>query len=103
MLKSYTYLLTNLERVVVNFKLNSDVLNIYYFLGGKMKKKIKIHDGIVGALILTSIVLSMNVNSAWIYLAEAVSLLMIISAFTGFCPVYFILNKIIKDDGSKCC
>ncbi|MCA9401358.1 MAG: DUF2892 domain-containing protein [Candidatus Omnitrophica bacterium] len=68
-----------------------------------MKSKIKVHDGIVGVLILLSVILAMKVNAAWIYLAGAVSVLMIISAFTGFCPVYFILNKIMPTEGEKCC
>ena len=68
-----------------------------------MKKKIKIHDGIVGTCILLSIILSIQVNPAWIYLAGVISVLMIISAFTGFCPVYFILNKILPATDDKCC
>lgn len=69
-----------------------------------MKNKIKMHDGIVGALILLSVVLAVNVNAQWIYLAGAISALMVISAFTGFCPVYFILNKVMPaDQKDKCC
>lgn len=60
-----------------------------------MKNLIKVHDGIVGTLILLSVILSLKVNAVWIYLAGAVSILMIISTFTGFCPVYFILRKIM--------
>jgi hypothetical protein len=62
-----------------------------------MQNKIKIHDGIVGAINLTSVVLALKVDLQWIYVAGAVSALMISSAFTGFCPVYFILNKIMPD------
>ena len=60
-----------------------------------MKSKIKIHDGIVGAVILGSVVLGMMVNPAWLYVAGVIGALMISSAFTGFCPVYFILNKMM--------
>ncbi|MCA9407396.1 MAG: DUF2892 domain-containing protein [Candidatus Omnitrophica bacterium] len=60
-----------------------------------IKNLIKVHDGIVGTLILLSVILSLKVNAVWIYLAGAVSILMIISTFTGFCPVYFILQKIM--------
>jgi hypothetical protein len=60
-----------------------------------MKAKIKIHDGIVGAVILASVVLGMTVNPAWLYVAGVIGALMISSAFTGFCPVYFVLNKIM--------
>lgn len=62
-----------------------------------MKTKTKIHDGIVGTLYLLSIVLALNVNIQWIYVAGAIAVLQILSMFTGFCPVYFILNKIMPD------
>ena len=60
-----------------------------------MQTKIKIHDGIVGALMLAGIVLGMKVNAQWLYLPGVISVLMISSAFTGFCPVYFVLNKLM--------
>jgi hypothetical protein len=58
-----------------------------------MKTKNKIHDGIVGAVILASVILGLVVNPAWLYVVGAISALMVSSAFTGFCPVYFVLNK----------
>ena len=60
-----------------------------------MQTKIKVHDGIVGALMLITIVLGVKVSHQWLYVPLAVSALMISSAFTGFCPVYFILNKLM--------
>jgi hypothetical protein len=60
-----------------------------------MKTKIKIHDGVVGAVILTSVVLGLIVNAQWLYVAGVIGALMISSAFTGFCPVYFVLNKLL--------
>ena len=60
-----------------------------------MQAKIKIHDGIVGAVILGSVVLGMKVNPAWFYVAGVIGVLMIASAFTGFCPVYYLLNKVM--------
>lgn len=70
-----------------------------------MKKKIRIHDGIVGALILLSVVLAINVQAQWIWLAGAVAVLMLISSVTGFCPVYYVINKVMPGDqsDSKCC
>ena len=59
--------------------------------------KIKIHDGIVGALYLLSVILAFTVNIQWLYLAGAVAVLQISSAFTGFCPVYFLLDKMMPD------
>jgi hypothetical protein len=69
-----------------------------------MKNKIKIHDGIVGAIILLSVVLAYKVDITWLWLAGIVAVLMIVSAITGFCPVYFMINKIMpSDDKDKCC
>jgi hypothetical protein len=59
-----------------------------------MKTTIKIHDGIVGALIVLTIGLGMKIDPRWFYLTGATGLLMISSTFTGFCPVYYILNRI---------
>lgn len=66
-----------------------------------MKNKIKVHDGIVGAVILLSVVLAYTVSSQWLALAAIVSVLMIASAFTGFCPVYCILDQIMPGDKEK--
>jgi hypothetical protein len=62
-----------------------------------MKTKTKIHDGIVGAIYLISIVLSVLVNIQWLYLAGAVAVLQILSPLTGFCPVYYTLNKFMSE------
>jgi hypothetical protein len=63
-----------------------------------MKNKTKIHDGIVGIIYMLSIVLAIYVNIQWLYLAGAVAALQIMSMFTGFCPVYFILDKVMQED-----
>lgn len=63
-----------------------------------MQTKIKIHDGIVGAVLLAGIVLGLKVDTRWLYLPGIISALMISSAFTGFCPVYFVLNKLMPAD-----
>lgn len=57
--------------------------------------KIRIHDGIVGAIYLLSVVLAFTVDMQWLYLAGAVAVLQISSYFTGFCPVYFMLDKML--------
>ena len=67
-----------------------------------MKNKIKVHDGIVGAVILLSVILAYTVDSRWAMLAGAVAVLMVASAFTGFCPVYFILGKCMPCGEDKC-
>lgn len=62
-----------------------------------MQNKIRVHDGIVGAIYLLSIILGATVNIQWLYLAGVVAVLQILSLFTGFCPVYYILNKFMSD------
>ena len=59
--------------------------------------KVRAHDAIVGITYLVSVVGSMFVNANLIYLAIVVGFLQIISPFTKFCPVYFILNKMMPD------
>ena len=66
-----------------------------------MKNKIKLHDGIVGAVILASVILGIAVNPPWLYVAGGIGALMVSSAFTGFCPVYFVLNKMLPEAGEN--
>ena len=58
--------------------------------------ELKLHDGIVGALIVLSVVLGATVNPVCYWLAGAVGLVMISSSFTGFCPVHFVLGKVMS-------
>jgi hypothetical protein len=62
-----------------------------------MTKKIKIHDGIIGGLIFTSAFLAWEFDPRWIALAGLTAVIMISSAFTGFCPVHYTINKLMKD------
>lgn len=63
----------------------------------RTQNKINIHDGIVGAIYLLSIILAVSVNIQWLYLAGIVAVLQIMSLFTGFCPVYYILDRVMSD------
>ncbi len=63
----------------------------------RTKSKIRMHDAIVGILYGISVILAIKVNAQWLYLAAGVAVLQIISPFTKFCPVYFILNKMMPD------
>jgi hypothetical protein len=60
-----------------------------------MQAKIRAHDGIVGVLYMVSVALGAAVNTQWLWVAGAVAALQIISPLTRFCPVYFVLNKIM--------
>jgi len=71
-----------------------------FFLNLCMEKnisKVRAHDAIVGMTYLISVVGSMFVNANLILLALGIGFLQIISPFTKFCPVYFILNKMMPD------
>lgn len=61
-----------------------------------MTKKIKIHDGIIGGLILFSALMAWRFDPRWIALAGLTAVIMISSAFTGFCPVHYALGKLIR-------
>lgn len=62
-----------------------------------MTKRIKIHDGMIGVIVLTSGALAWAVDPRWIALSGLTALVMISSAFTGFCPVHYTLSKIVKE------
>ncbi|HVS14452.1 MAG TPA: DUF2892 domain-containing protein [Thermoanaerobaculia bacterium] len=51
------------------------------------------HDGIVGAVIAAGVALAYWVSPAWLLLPGIVGLAMVQSAFTGFCPVYYLLDR----------
>ena len=60
--------------------------------------KVRAHDALVGLLYLSGVGLSYltgDFNFLWIVIG--VGFLQIISPFTKFCPVYFILNKMMPD------
>lgn len=60
--------------------------------------KIRAHDAIVGLLYLSGVGLSYltgNFNFLWIIIGTGA--LQVISPLTKFCPVYFILNKMMPD------
>lgn len=61
-----------------------------------MSTKTKLHDGIIGALILFSAVMAWQFDPRWLALAALTAAIMISSAFTGFCPVHFLVNKFVK-------
>jgi hypothetical protein len=61
------------------------------------RSKIRLHDGIVGILYLSSVLLANYINLSFGWIAIAVAGLQIVSPFTKFCPVYFVLNKMMPD------
>ena len=64
-------------------------------------KKVRAHDAICGVLYLASVGLTIQLdNLVFLYIAIGVGFLQLISPFTKFCPVYFILNKVMTDTES---
>ena len=63
----------------------------------KNRSKIRLHDGIVGILYLSSVLLANYINLSFCWIAIAVAGLQIVSPFTKFCPVYLVLNKMMHD------
>ena len=60
--------------------------------------KIRAHDAICGILYLISGGLYVYTsNDIFVYAAIGVGVLQLISPVTKFCPVYFVLNKIMPD------
>ena len=55
--------------------------------------KRRIHDGIVGAVITLGIALGYGLDPAWLFVPGVIGVTLIQSAFTGFCPVYLLLDK----------
>lgn len=62
-----------------------------------MTLKTRLHDGIVGSLFLAGILLGLTQGSAWLYATAGLAGLVIQSAFTGFCPVYWALDRLMGD------
>ena len=61
-----------------------------------MGENTRMHDGIAGALILLGTLLGYWGSPLWLLLPGALGALMLQSAFTGFCPVYFTLGRLGK-------
>lgn len=57
--------------------------------------ELRVHDGIVGVAVLTGVIVGMTLHPAGFWLVGVTAVAMIQSAFTGFCPLHFILSKVI--------
>ena len=62
-----------------------------------MYKKRRIHDGLVGAVIVLGVLLTHFIDPLWILLPGIVGVTMLQSAFSGFCPLYYTLDKIMPE------
>ena len=60
--------------------------------------KRRIHDGVVGAVITLGVVLGHYVDPLWLLVPGVLGLTLLQSAFTGFCPLYYTLDKIESEN-----
>ena len=61
-----------------------------------MNTKRRIHDGIAGAVVTIWVALGQWSNPLWLLVPGLLGVTLVQSAFTGFCPVYFILDRPCK-------
>lgn len=57
----------------------------------------KLHDGIIGIFIVTCVGLSQVIGPVWLWGIVAIGVTMFQSAFSGFCPLYLLLNKLYPE------
>jgi len=62
-----------------------------------LSRRVKIHDGIIGALLIATTALSVYVDPRFFWLAALTGAIMLSSAFTGFCPVHYAVRKALPD------
>ena len=54
----------------------------------------RVHDGIVGLVIILGVILGCYVDPMWLWLPGILGVILAQSAITGFCPLYYTLNKL---------
>ena len=57
-----------------------------------MKVKRRVHDGIAGAILTAGALLAYFVDPLWLLVPGLLGVTLLQSAFTGFCPVYYLLD-----------
>ena len=72
-----------------------------------MNQKRRIHDAIVGFVVMAGVALGHYVSAHWLILPAVIGVTLIQSGITGFCPVYFLLDRLLPSEGasdsSSCC
>ena len=61
-----------------------------------MNTKRNIHDGIAGAIVTVGVALGYWSDPIWLLIPGLLGVTLAQSGFTGFCPVYFILDRTCK-------
>jgi len=57
-----------------------------------MNVKRRVHDGIAGAILTVGVLLAYYVDPLWLLVPGLLGVTLLQSAFTGFCPVYYLLD-----------
>ena len=72
-----------------------------------MHNKRRLHDAIVGLLVTIGVALGNYVSAHWLLLPAVIGVTLIQSGVTGFCPVYFALDRLLpsdsQTDAASCC
>ncbi len=68
-----------------------------------MNSKRRIHDAIVGVVVTAGVALGYYVDPLWLLVPGAIGVTLTQSGVTGFCPVYFILDKTCAPDSAGSC
>ena len=72
-----------------------------------MHNKRRLHDAIVGLLVTIGVALGHYVSAHWLLLPAVIGVTLIQSGVTGFCPVYFALDRLLpsdsQTDAASCC
>lgn len=68
-----------------------------------MNQKRRIHDAIVGVVVTAGVAPGYYVDPMWLLVPGAIGVTLIQSGVTGFCPVYFILDKTCASDQAGYC
>ncbi|MEY4527418.1 MAG: hypothetical protein RL768_1137 [Nitrospirota bacterium] len=72
-----------------------------------MNRKRRMHDAIVGVLVTAGVALGQYVGAQWLLFPAAIGITLVQSGLTGFCPVYFVLDRLMLSDGGTdaagCC
>jgi divalent metal cation (Fe/Co/Zn/Cd) transporter len=65
-----------------------------------MNHKRRLHDAIVGLVVTVGVALGYYVSVHWLLAPAAIGITLLQSGITGFCPVYFALDRLIPSGGA---
>jgi hypothetical protein len=66
-----------------------------------MNQKRRLHDAIVGVVVTAGVALGYYVDPGWLLLPGVIGITLIQSGVTGFCPVYFALDRTCSTEGTS--